>query len=56
MSENEEVYEKPSIIVISDFVCPWCYIGLSEVERLSKEYDKSSLRRSSCGRTRLRRG
>ena len=39
MSENEEVYEKPSIIVISDFVCPWCYIGLSEVERLSKEYD-----------------
>ncbi|MGE3985616.1 MAG: DsbA family protein, partial [Dehalococcoidia bacterium] len=39
MSENEAVYEKPSIIVISDFVCPWCYIGLSEVERLSKEYD-----------------
>ena len=39
MSENETVYEKPTIIVISDFVCPWCYIGLSEVEKLSKEYD-----------------
>jgi predicted DsbA family dithiol-disulfide isomerase len=45
MNENEEtdeddpVFEKPSIIVISDFVCPWCYIGLSEVERLSQEYD-----------------
>ncbi len=40
MNENDEpTYEKPSIIVISDFVCPWCYIGLTEVERLSKEYD-----------------
>jgi predicted DsbA family dithiol-disulfide isomerase len=45
MDENEDpdeddlVFEKPSIIVISDFVCPWCYIGLSEVERLSQEYD-----------------
>lgn len=40
MSENEDApYEKPSIIVISDFVCPWCYVGLTEVEALSREYD-----------------
>jgi predicted DsbA family dithiol-disulfide isomerase len=30
---------RPSVIVISDFVCPWCYIGLMEVERLKQEYD-----------------
>jgi predicted DsbA family dithiol-disulfide isomerase len=28
-----------SITIVSDFVCPWCYIGLMEVERLAKEYD-----------------
>jgi len=28
-----------SLIVVSDFVCPWCYIGLMEVERLRAEYD-----------------
>ena len=27
-----------SLIVVSDFVCPWCYIGLTEVERLQREY------------------
>lgn len=31
--------ERASIIIISDFVCPWCYIGLKEIERLSQEYD-----------------
>jgi predicted DsbA family dithiol-disulfide isomerase len=33
------VETRASIIVISDFVCPWCYIGLMEVERLMQEYD-----------------
>lgn len=28
-----------SILMVSDFVCPWCYIGLMEVERLEREYD-----------------
>ena len=37
--ENEAGPERPSIIIISDFVCPWCYIGLLEVERLKEEYD-----------------
>lgn len=28
-----------SLIVVSDFVCPWCYVGLTEVERLQSEYN-----------------
>jgi predicted DsbA family dithiol-disulfide isomerase len=28
-----------SLIVVSDFVCPWCYIGLTEVEKLQREYN-----------------
>ena len=28
-----------SLIVVSDFVCPWCYVGLTEVERLQREYN-----------------
>jgi predicted DsbA family dithiol-disulfide isomerase len=31
---------EPVIVrVWSDFVCPWCYVGLVEVEKLKKEYD-----------------
>jgi predicted DsbA family dithiol-disulfide isomerase len=37
MNEPEE--PRASIIIVSDFVCPWCYIGLVEVERLRQEYD-----------------
>ena len=25
--------------VVSDFICPWCYIGLEEIERLYAEWD-----------------
>lgn len=28
-----------SLIVVSDFVCPWCYIGLKELERVQQEYE-----------------
>jgi predicted DsbA family dithiol-disulfide isomerase len=35
---NEERPERASIIVFSDFVCPWCYIGHMELERLKQEY------------------
>lgn len=35
----EPVEGPVSIIVVSDFVCPWCYIGLSAVDRLREEYD-----------------
>jgi predicted DsbA family dithiol-disulfide isomerase len=31
--------EPISLLFISDFVCPWCYLGLTEVERLQREYD-----------------
>jgi len=38
--EEREAPSGPlSLIVVSDFVCPWCYIGLMEVERLRAEYD-----------------
>lgn len=30
--------ERASIIVVSDFVCPWCYVGHMEVERLREKY------------------
>jgi len=35
----EPVEGPVSVIVVSDFVCPWCYIGLVAVERLQREYD-----------------
>ncbi len=35
----ETATERASIIIVSDFVCPWCYIGLAEVERVQQEYD-----------------
>lgn len=28
-----------NLIVVSDYVCPWCYIGLTRVERLEEEYE-----------------
>jgi predicted DsbA family dithiol-disulfide isomerase len=39
---EEEPYDRQgraSLIIISDFVCPWCYIGHQEVDRLKEEYD-----------------
>lgn len=27
------------LIVVSDFVCPWCYIGLKELDRIQQEYE-----------------
>lgn len=38
MTNEEERPERASIIVFSDFVCPWCYIGHMELERLKREY------------------
>src|SRR6476659_4283106 len=37
--EDEGPLERASLIIISDFVCPWCYVGLGEIERLKAEYD-----------------
>ncbi|MGH2633083.1 MAG: DsbA family oxidoreductase [Tepidiformaceae bacterium] len=39
LEETEAPAGPLSLIVVSDFVCPWCYIGLMEVERLRAEYD-----------------
>ena len=27
------------VTVVSDFICPWCYVGLAVIERLWREYD-----------------
>lgn len=27
------------LLIFSDFVCPWCYIGLEEIEKLRQSYD-----------------
>ncbi|WP_322796503.1 DsbA family oxidoreductase [Tepidiforma sp.] len=27
------------ILMISDFVCPWCYLGLVEIERVEREWE-----------------
>lgn len=27
------------VTVVSDYICPWCYIGLEEIERLYGEWD-----------------
>lgn len=30
---------KLKITVVSDFICPWCYIGLEVIDRLWQKYD-----------------
>ena len=30
--------ERVSVVVVSDFVCPWCYIGAQALDRLKHEY------------------
>ncbi len=39
--EEEDAPSDPhrtSVIIVSDFVCPWCYIGMTEIERLGEKY------------------
>jgi predicted DsbA family dithiol-disulfide isomerase len=30
--------ERLKVVVVSDFVCPWCYVGLTELEKLERDY------------------
>lgn len=30
--------ERVKVVVVSDFVCPWCYVGLTELEKLERDY------------------
>lgn len=34
----EERPERASIIILSDVVCPWCYVGLTELEKLQQHF------------------
>jgi len=37
---NEEAApQRASIIMLSDVVCPWCYVGLMEIEKLQQNFD-----------------
>jgi predicted DsbA family dithiol-disulfide isomerase len=27
------------VTVVSDYLCPWCYVGLARIERLSREFE-----------------
>lgn len=39
MTQTETPGEPLFLLVVSDFICPWCYIGLTEVEKLMRDYD-----------------
>jgi predicted DsbA family dithiol-disulfide isomerase len=39
MTTTERDAPPVSLVIVSDFVWPWCYIGLVEVERLRQAYD-----------------
>ncbi len=36
---HEERTEPLRLTVVSDFICPWCYVGLTEIERLYRHWD-----------------
>jgi predicted DsbA family dithiol-disulfide isomerase len=37
----EEASAKPplNLILVSDYICPWCYVGLARLEKLRDEFD-----------------
>jgi len=39
MTTIEPITGTVSLIVVSDFVCPWCYIGSVAIEQMQREYD-----------------
>ena len=39
MNAEETPAQTTPLLIFSDFVCPWCYIGLEEIEKLRQSYD-----------------
>lgn len=37
-TEATEAPARVQVVVVSDFVCPWCYVGLTELEKLQRDY------------------
>ncbi|MEI8360070.1 MAG: DsbA family oxidoreductase [Deltaproteobacteria bacterium] len=38
-TSETETSTRLKVTVVSDYICPWCYIGLEEIERLYGEWD-----------------
>ena len=38
-ADQIETSTRLKVTVVSDFICPWCYIGLEEIERMYSEWD-----------------
>jgi predicted DsbA family dithiol-disulfide isomerase len=39
MSTGAGVATSVEVTVVSDYVCPWCFIGLTRIEQLERDYD-----------------
>ncbi|HXH22260.1 MAG TPA: DsbA family oxidoreductase [Dehalococcoidia bacterium] len=39
MTVESRVAQKLEVTVVSDYVCPWCFIGLTRIEQLERDYD-----------------
>lgn len=39
ISDAADPTTKLKITVVSDFICPWCYVGLEVIDRLWQKYD-----------------
>ncbi len=38
MTKEDERKDYVRVVVYSDYICPWCYIGLGRAERLKQDY------------------
>jgi predicted DsbA family dithiol-disulfide isomerase len=39
MTADARVATSVEVTVVSDYVCPWCFIGLTRIEQLERDYD-----------------
>jgi predicted DsbA family dithiol-disulfide isomerase len=41
MHETRQTTAKPPLhlVLVSDYICPWCYVGLARLEKLRDEFD-----------------
>ena len=39
MTENQEAAKPFRVAVFADFVCPYSYLAVDQIDRLAREYD-----------------